>query len=41
MLGDMMQNAESFRGEDYILKESSNHYFVDPDAPVSVMNTEY
>jgi four helix bundle protein len=37
ILGDMIQNAESFRGEDHILKESGVEYFVDG----SELNTEY
>jgi four helix bundle protein len=41
MLGDMIQNAESFRGEDYLLRESSNDYFVDPASMDSDLNTEY
>jgi four helix bundle protein len=41
MLGDMMQNAESFRGEDYVLKEVGDHYFVDAETGASELNTEY
>jgi len=41
MLGDMMQNPESFCGDEYdVLKEVPTSYFVDepPDDP---LHTEY
>jgi four helix bundle protein len=28
IFGGMMQDAESFRGEDYVLKDAPSHYFV-------------
>ena len=37
ILGDMIQNAESFRGDDYVLKETSAEYFVE----ASELKTEY
>ena len=39
ILGSMLQDAESFRGEDYILKEEPSSYFV--DATTDPLNTEY
>lgn len=30
MLSNMIDNAESFRGEDYVLKETCDTYFSDP-----------
>src|SRR5262249_53981555 len=41
MLGDMIQNAESFRGDDYILKETTRNYFVNLTSTDSELNTEY
>jgi four helix bundle protein len=41
MLGDMIQNAESFRGEDYVLKETGDSYFIDPCSLDPDLNTEY
>jgi four helix bundle protein len=37
ILGGMMQDAESFRGEAYVLKDAPNSYFAEgtPDAPKS------
>lgn len=40
MLGNIMQNAESFCGEEYALKETPVSYFVDPP-PDDALNTEY
>ena len=39
-LGGMMQDAESFRGEDYILKDAPSRYFVD-GPPADPLNTEH
>ena len=36
----MMQDAESFRGEDYILKDAPSHYFVE-GPPADPLNTEH
>ena len=41
MLGDMIQNAESFGGEDYVLKESGLSYFNDSLGCSSELNTEH
>src|SRR5258706_3968142 len=37
---DLMQDAESFRGEDYVLKDAPSRYFVD-GPPADPLNTEY
>jgi four helix bundle protein len=41
MLGEMIQNAESFCGDEYVLKETAEAYFIEPASLDADPNTEY